>query len=140
MPIQTASSIRVQPSGIARCSSRRRRRHFQTVNSASGQAGQVNQTISRDQRDDVAAVTIVAEPVGPGAEQRRCGHGEHRAGDDEGGLPGPARPAQQQRHRDADVPARSRAMLGAPLAARIGRASATAMPPLNGRCGLAARP
>ncbi len=47
MPSQTASSVRVQPSGMARCSSRSRRRHFQTVNSASGQAGQVNQAISR---------------------------------------------------------------------------------------------
>jgi hypothetical protein len=46
MPIQTASSISVQPSGIARCSSSRRRRHFQTVKSASGHVGQVNQTIS----------------------------------------------------------------------------------------------
>ena len=47
MPIQTASKVRVQPSGIARCSSSRRRRHFHTVKSASGQVGQVNQAISR---------------------------------------------------------------------------------------------
>ena len=38
------------------------------------------------------------------------------------------------------APASSRAMLGAPLAARIGNASAAATAPLTGRHGLAARP
>ena len=46
MPIQMASSIRVQPSGIARCSSRSRRRQVHTVKMASGQVGQANQAIS----------------------------------------------------------------------------------------------